>query len=88
MADLDGSITEMNSSASTVWTNHVIMCVCIAKHACYTVWRKVSLDKNFTQPSPATLAFAEIFSGISFRPCSKGRHRLHVITNTGQKIAG
>ena len=45
---------------------------------------KFSLDKNFTKPS--YLCIAEIFGGINFRQCSKGRHILNVIINTGQKI--
>ena len=45
---------------------------------------KFSLDKNFTKPS--YLCIAEIFGGINFRQCSKGRHILNVIINIGQKI--
>ena len=44
-------------------------------------WTKIS-------PSPATCTFciAEIFGGINFRRCDKGRHILYVIINTGQNL--
>ena len=47
---------------------------------------KFSLDKNFAKPS--YLCIAEIFGGVNFRQCGKGRHVLNVIINTGQKIRG
>ena len=50
-------------------------------HVPYT-W-KFSLDKNFAKPS--YLYIAEIFSGINFCQCGKGRHILYVIINTRQK---
>ena len=44
---------------------------------------KFSLDKNFANPS--YLCIAEIFGGINFHQCGKGRHVLNVIINMGQK---
>ena len=53
---------------------------------CYAVpyTTKFSLGKNFAKPS--YLCIAEIFGGINFHQCGKGRHILNVIINTGQKI--
>ena len=45
---------------------------------------KFSLDKNFAKPT--YLCIAEVFGGINFRQCSKGRHILNVIINTGQNF--
>ena len=45
---------------------------------------KFSLEKNFANPS--YLCIAEIFGGINFRQCDKGRHILNVIINMAQKI--
>ena len=44
---------------------------------------KFLLDINFTKPS--YLCITELFGGINFRQCGKGRHILYVIINTGQK---
>ena len=55
-------------------------------HTCnrFTVYNKISLNKNFAKLS--YLCIAEIFGGINFRQCCEGRHILNVIINTGQKI--
>ena len=37
-------------------------------------------------PSSANLCIAEVFDGINFCQCVKGRHILYVIINTGQRI--
>ena len=42
------------------------------------------IRQNFAKPSYRCIA--EIFGGISFRQCGKGRYILNVIINTGQKV--
>ena len=69
----------------------VCLCVCVWVGGCGTIIiipysRFISLDKNFAQPS--CLCIAENIQWGNCCPCSKGRHRLHVIINTGQKIRG
>ena len=48
---------------------------CIRQNFRWTKFRQAQL-----------LCIAEIFGEINFRQCSKGRHILNVIINTGQKI--
>ena len=44
---------------------------------------KFLLDKNFAKPS--YLCIAKKFRGENFHQCTKGRHILYAIFNTGQK---
>ena len=71
--------------ASLVCTMHVHT-VYSTKHGveCIPYSQKFSLDKHFANPSYPCIT--EIFTGINFRQCGKGRHILCVIINTGQKI--
>ena len=57
-------------------------CIPSARDILYS--QKFSLDKKFAKPR--YLCIAEIFDEINFHQCGKGRHILHVIINTGQKI--